>query len=176
MYDGFPQLDNGIGLTRSFLKDFEETQAASSYDAPVYLDVVTGTSVAPVLERLAQSVRQTNLHVRIVPVPNDYFGTTVNVSGLLTGRDIVRALRALPGPRTGILIPEPALRAGEDIFLDDMSLNDFSAEFPEARVEPVQGGRDYHQALTGWNSYHKNRSNETAYTWQSNAGYTKPVE
>ena len=105
MYDGFPQLDNGIGLTRNFLKDFEETQASSSYDAPVYLDVVTGTSVAPVLERLAQSVRQTNLHVRIVPVPNEYFGTTVNVSGLLTGQDIVRALRALPGPRTGILIP-----------------------------------------------------------------------
>lgn len=78
--------------------------------------------------------------------------------------------------RQRILIPESALRSGEDIFLDDMSLNDFSAEFPEACVEPVQGGRDYYQALTGWNSYHKNRSNETAYTWQSNAGYTKPVE
>ena len=164
MYDGFPQLDNGIGLTRSFLKDFEETRASSSYDAPVYLDVVTGTSVAPVLERLAQSVRQTNLHVRIVPVPNEYFGTTVNVSGLLTGQDIVRALRALPGPRTGILIPEPALRAGEDIFLDDMTLAELRAAFPEARVEPVQGGSDYRRALADWTHYHKARAGEAAYT------------
>lgn len=175
MYDGFPQLDNGIGLTRSFLKDFEETQASSSYDAPVYLDVVTGTSVAPVLERLAQSVRQTNLHVRIVPVPNEYFGTTVNVSGLLTGQDIVRALRVLPGPRTGILIPEPALRAGEDIFLDDMTLAELRAAFPEARVEPVQGGSDYRRALADWTHYHKARAGETAYMWQSNAAYTKPA-
>lgn len=175
MYDGFPQLDNGIGLTRSFLKDFEETQASSSYDAPVYLDVVTGMSVAPVLERLAQSVRQTNLHVRIVPVPNEYFGTTVNVSGLLTGQDIVRALRVLPGPRTGILIPEPALRAGEDIFLDDMTLAELRAAFPEARVEPVQGGSDYRRALADWTHYHKARAGETAYMWQSNAAYTKPA-
>ena len=175
MYDGFPQLDNGIGLTRSFLKDFEETQASSSYDAPVYLDVVTGTSVAPVLEKLAQSVRQTNLHVRIVPVPNEYFGTTVNVSGLLTGQDIVRALRALPGPRTGILIPEPALRAGEDIFLDDMTLAELRAAFPEARVEPVQGGSDYRRALADWTHYHKARAGEAAYMWQSNAAYTKPA-
>ena len=127
------------------------------------------------LERLAQSVRQTNLHVRIVPVPNDYFGTTVNVSGLLTGRDIVRALRALPGPRTGILIPEPALRAGEDIFLDDMTLAELRAAFPEARVEPVQGGSDYRRALADWTHYHKARAGETAYMWQSNAAYTKPA-
>ena len=176
MYDGFPQLDNGIGLTRSFLKDFEETEAeAADYATPVYLDVVTGTSVAPVLERLAQPMRQANLHVRIVPVPNDYFGTTVNVSGLLTGRDIVRALRALSGPRTGILIPEPALRAGEDIFLDDMTLAELRAAFPEARVEPVQGGSDYRRALADWTHYHKARAGETAYMWQSNAAYTKPA-
>ena len=100
----------------------------------------------------------------------------MNVSGLLTAHDILNKLKSLGGPRQGILIPESALRSGEDIFLDDMSLAEFAAQFPDARVEPVQGGRDYHQALTDWNSYHKNRSNETAYTWQSNAGYTKPVE
>lgn len=175
-YDGFPQLDNGIGLTRSFLKDFAETESGGAgYEEPVYLDVVTGTSVAPVLERLAQSVQLPNLHVRIVPVPNEYFGTTVNVSGLLTGGDITRTLKALPGKRMGILIPEPALRAGEDIFLDDMTLGELRAQFPEARIEPVQNGVDYKRALTDWTHYHKARAGETAYMWQSNAAYTKPA-
>ena len=179
-YDGFPQLDNGIGLTRSFINDWDAAAAKQSepavYDEPVYLDVVTGTAVSPVIRQLAESVQNENLHIRIVPVENEHFGHTVNVSGLLTAHDILNKLKSLDGPRQGILIPESALRSGEDIFLDDMSLAEFAAQFPDARVEPVQGGRDYHQALTDWNSYHKNRSNETAYTWQSNAGYTKPVE
>ena len=179
-YDGFPQLDNGIGLTRSFINDWDAAAAkqpdSAGYDEPVYLDVVTGTAVSPVIRQLAESVQKENLHIRIVPVENEHFGHTVNVSGLLTAHDILNKLKSLDGQRHGILIPESALRSGEDIFLDDMSLAEFAAQFPDARVEPVQGGSDYYQSLTDWNSYHKNRSNETAYTWQSNAGYTKPVE
>ena len=179
-YDGFPQLDNGIGLTRSFINDWDSAAAkqpnSAGYDEPVYLDVVTGTAVSPVIRQLAESVQKENLHIRIVPVENEHFGHTVNVSGLLTAHDILNKLKSLDGQRHGILIPESALRSGEDIFLDDMSLAEFAAQFPDARVEPVQGGSDYYQSLTDWNSYHKNRSNETAYTWQSNAGYTKPVE
>ena len=110
-----------------------------------------------------------------MPVVNEYFGSTVNVSGLLTARDIIKALKTLPGKRTGILLPESALRSGEDIFLDDMSLSDFAEEFPGVRVEPVQSGSDYRKALADWHHYHKNRSGETAYMWQSNAAYTKTV-
>ena len=176
-YDGFPQLDNGIGLTRSFLNDWEKTEALEErYEEPVYLDVVTGTSVAPILQQLADSVQQENLHIRIVPVKNDHFGHTVNVSGLLTAKDIMKTLDGLPGKRTGILIPESSLRSGEDIFLDDVTLEELQAHYPEARIEPVQGGKDFRQALTGWNTYHKDRCGETAYTWQSNAGYTKNIQ
>ncbi|MDY4475186.1 DUF512 domain-containing protein [Mitsuokella sp.] len=176
-YDGFPQLDNGIGLTRNFLNDWEQTEPGpAQYDEPLYLDVITGTSVAPVIAQLAASVQATNLHVRVLPVANEYFGTTVNVSGLLTAKDIIAELKRQPGQRHGILIPESALRSGEDIFLDDVSLTDLQREFPAARIEPVQTGADYRRALTDWQHYHKERAGETAYMWQSNAGYTKPVE
>ena len=176
-YDGFPQLDNGIGLTRSFINDWEKTDASQdSYQEPVYLDIVSGTSVAPILQKLAESVQKENLHVRIVPVLNNHFGHTVNVSGLLTAKDIMKALDGLAGKRTGILIPESALRSGEDVFLDDVTLEEFQNHYPGVRVEAVQGGKDFRQALTGWNAYHKNRSGETAYTWQSNAGYTKNIQ
>lgn len=181
-YDGFPQLDNGIGLTRSFINDWDLTSQDADepvgYAEPFVLDVVTGAAVAPVMQQLADSLQVRNLQVRIVPVENRHFGSTVNVSGLLTAKDIIAALQAMPEAdrRNGLIIPEPALRAGEDIFLDDMTLQEFAAHFPGIRVEPVQGGRDYYHALTGWADYHKNRAGETAYTWQSNAGYTKPVE
>ena len=175
-YDGFPQLDNGIGLTRNFINDWEEYEGEEAdYEEPVFLDVVSGTSVAPVLEELAGSLQKKNLHVRLVPVVNEYFGSTVNVSGLLTAQDVIKTLKSLPGERTGILLPESALRSGEDVFLDDMSLSDFAEEFPGVRVESVQSGSDYRKALADWHHYHKNRSGETAYMWQSNAAYTKTV-
>ncbi|MBR4695398.1 MAG: DUF512 domain-containing protein [Selenomonadaceae bacterium] len=176
-YDGFPQLDNGIGLTRNFLCDWEqEKEEISSFSRrPCCLDVVSGTAVAPVMERLAKQAmaRGENLRVRVVPVPNRHFGETVNVSGLLTGRDILRALQEAGGERDGILLPESALRAGEDVFLDDVSLKELRQAFPEARIEPVRTGRDYCRALYDWENYHKERAAETDYMWQSNAGYTK---
>ena len=152
-YDGFPQLDNGIGLTRNFINDWDKESNAheeiASYEEPVYLDVVTGTAVAPVMQELAKKAEDAhaNLHVRIVPVKNEHFGTTVNVSGLLTAHDIMAALKRLDGPRAGILIPEPALRSGEDIFLDDVSLSSMREAFPESRIEPVQTGADGLAAL-----------------------------
>lgn len=175
-YDGFPQLDNGIGLTRSFINDWEETEPkAERYKEPIYLDVVTGTAVAPMFRKLAESVQKDNLQIRIVPVENDHFGHSVNVSGLLTARDIMKKLDSIGGKRTGILIPESALRSGEDIFLDDVTLAELKTHYPDSRIEPVQSGKDYREALTGWSEYHKNRNTEAAYTWQSNAGYTKNI-
>ena len=57
-----------------------------------------------------------------------------------------------------------------------MTLTAFREALPDARVEPVQGGADYYHALTDFAHYHKERAGETAYMWQSNAGYTKPAE
>lgn len=176
-YDGFPQLDNGIGLTRNFLCDWEKEAFGKGQvrQQTVRLDVISGTAVAPVLEELAGRAmeQQENLCIRVIPVPNRYFGETVNVSGLLTGRDILLALREMEGDRDGILIPESSLRAGEDVFLDDYSLKELREAFPEARIEPVKSGRDYYRALHDWENYRKERSTETDYMWQSNAGYTK---
>ena len=175
-YDDFPQLDNGIGLTRSFISDWQaEEDSQNEYKEPLHLDVIAGTSIASVLQSLSgEAMRQkNNLTVRVLPVVNEYFGNTVNVSGLLTGVDIINRLKAVDGERDGILIPESALRSGEDIFLDDVTLNELKAQFPTSRIEPVQSGAEFKRALTDFHSYHKSRAEETNYMWQSNAGYTK---
>ena len=175
-YDDFPQLDNGIGLTRSFISDWQdENFSKAEYDKPMYIDVIAGTSIAQVLKSLAdEAIHHTNnLNVRILPVVNNFFGSTVNVSGLLTGIDIISTLKTTYGRRDGILIPESALRSGEDVFLDDVTLNELKQEFPTSRIEPVQTGAEFKRALSDFNSYHKSRNNESNYMWQSNAGYTK---
>ena len=178
-YDDFPQLDNGIGLTRSFISDWQaEEDSQNEYKEPLHLDVIAGTSIASVLQSLSgEAMRQkNNLTVRVLPVVNEYFGSTVNVSGLLTGVDIINKLKTVGGERDGILIPESALRSGEDIFLDDVTLDDLKKAFPMSRIEPVQSGAEFKRALTDFHSYHKSRAEETNYMWQSNAGYTKLTE
>ena len=175
MYDGFPQLDNGIGLTRNFI---EEWTAAADYantlDTNSRLAVISGTAVAPVVERLARELDPDVQRIHVLPVINEHFGETVNVSGLLTGHDISAALRAFSHSVDGVLIPASSLREGEDVFLDDMTLDAMLSSFPSVRIEPVATGRDYREALTDWEHYHRERVSG-GYTWQSNAGYTKPV-
>lgn len=175
MYDGFPQLDNGIGLTRNFI---EEWTAAADYantlDTNSRLAVISGTAVAPVVERLARELDPDVQRIHVLPVVNEHFGETVNVSGLLTGHDISAALHAFSHSVDGVLIPASSLREGEDVFLDDMTLDAMRSSFPSVRIEPVATGRDYREALTDWAHYHRERVSG-GYTWQSNAGYTKPV-
>ena len=175
MYDGFPQLDNGSGLTRNFI---EEWPAAADYantlDTNSRLAVISGTAVAPVVERLARELDPDVQRIHVLPVINEHFGETVNVSGLLTGHDISAALRAFSHSVDGVLIPASSLREGEDVFLDDMTLDAMRSSFPSVRIEPVATGRDYREALTDWAHYHRERVSG-GYTWQSNAGYTKPV-
>ena len=175
-YDGFPQLDNGIGLARNFIEEWQEQmqEAAVDYREPVYLDVVSGTSIAPVLEQLASQLKLSNLHVRILPVVNRFFGDTVNVSGLLTGQDILAALQQTAGKRTGIILPESALRAGENIFLDDCSLPELQQNF-DVPIRMVLSGADFWKMLTQWGQLEDDINEEAAYMWQSNAAYTKPA-
>ena len=174
MYDGFPQLDNGIGLTRNFIEDWTNALVTENACDGVRLAVISGTAVAPVMEQLAREIDPNGQRIHVLPVVNKHFGETVNVSGLLTGHDMIQAIHALRKDVDGVLIPASALREGEDVFLDDITLDAMRASFPSVRIEPVATGRDYREALTDWAHYHRERVSG-GYTWQSNAGYTKPA-
>lgn len=123
-YDGFPQLENGIGLTRNFLSEWEKAvrrhrdnmrPAQHDYVIPV------GVSAASLLQPVIQSFNS-RYHTEnyVVPVVNDFFGHTVNVTGLLTGTDI---LAQLPGNRP-VILPSVVLNQ-DNLFLDDMTLEEF---------------------------------------------------
>ena len=187
-YDGFPQLDNGIGLARNFMEEFaaavaeaDDSKAALAAhkqqdnrdnQAKLRLAVVSGTSISPLLAELAASVSGAGVQVTMVPVPNHHFGTTVNVSGLLTAKDMLAALADVAGSVDGVLVPESALRTGDNVFLDDVSLSDFRAQLP-CRAETVGSGSDFFHALRDWESYSGVGDTAASYMWQSNAAYTK---
>ena len=139
-YDDFPQIENGIGMTRNFIEELGTGNREPVRNLKI--DVVSGTSFAKVLKNLVDSP-----NVRIIPVENKFFGSKVNVSGLLTGGDIIAALKNIGGERDLILIPATALKSGEEIFLDDVTLDDLRKIFAPAKVLPIHNGFEFRRTL-----------------------------
>ena len=137
-YDDFPQIENGIGMTRNFIEEFKSAGKFRT-NKKISVDVIAGTSFAKVLKNL---VANCDNDIRILPTINNFFGATVNVSGLLTGRDIIAELEKNFRACDKILIPATALRTGEDIFLDDITLEDMQKKF-SARIIPIHNGAEF---------------------------------
>ena len=101
--------------------------------------VLCGTSFAKVLTKLTADMP----NARIVPVVNKFFGERVNVSGLLTGSDIIRAIKNDDAPQStdkSYLITVNCLKAGEEIFLDDWTVDDLRRIFAPAQIIPIRNG------------------------------------
>jgi len=118
-YDGLDLRGNGVGLTRTLLEGWPEaSRALTALGAPQTW--VTGVLAAPLLEELAgRFARRTGIAVKVVPVPNHFFGTTVSVAGLLTGRDVITRLRE-DSPQGVIVLPAVMFRGPEGQSLDEM--------------------------------------------------------
>ena len=127
-YDGFPQLENGIGLTRSFVDEWQATlPSLSSYQAASPAVIPVGESAFTVLQPLLDALnKQFNTAHSFVPVPNQFFGGKVNVTGLLTASDILRTCKE-SGKR--LILPAVVLN-NDKLFLDDTALEQFRKEYP----------------------------------------------
>lgn len=155
-YENFPQIENGVGLLRRMEAEIEEAQRFEKLwgeEEPCqprnYL-IPTGKSVTPHLQRWANQYAPKNVNVRVVTVPNRFFGETVTVTGLLTGGDILAALtpEAVEG-MDEILLSASTLRHERDLFLDDMTFDEFCARAP-LPVHLVDGdGQSFFDALRG---------------------------
>ena len=130
IYDGYPQLENGIGLIRSFLTDWEDAggcppNTSALTESAKATVVISGTAFAPILSKLLQPLSST---VRVEAVVNEFFGSAINVSGLLTGRDIAADVRSLGISPQQVIIPATTLRKNEQVFLDGMTLDELQQE------------------------------------------------
>ncbi len=154
-YDGYPQIDNGVGLVRDFMTEFKSTffliKESSKENITPKILLVTGVSFAPYLKEVAENLEEkTGLNIRVVPVKNELFGHSVTVAGLLSGNDIAHALK---GKRAdAALIPSVTMRDGDGVFLDDMTPADVEREagLKIIMVEPTAHGLV--EAIRNWRS------------------------
>ncbi|MBC7251726.1 MAG: DUF512 domain-containing protein [Anaerolineae bacterium] len=130
-YDGFPQLENGVGLVRRFLDEWRDVAAGGKRAVPRRPDgcgsltVVCGILIAPLLARVADELAAlSGATVKVVPVVNAFFGETVTVSGLLVGRDVIAALQGRH-LGDGVLLPRVMFDAEGRRTLDGLGLEDF---------------------------------------------------
>lgn len=124
-YEDFPQIENGVGMVADFLREVSRTKLPKKI-APIKATVISGVSFSTILKSILERLRSLEgVRIRHVTVVNKFFGPSVTVTGLLTGRDI---LSALQGKRLGdlVLVPAVALKNDEDVFLDNMSLAELS--------------------------------------------------
>lgn len=140
-YEEYPQLDNGVGSIRLFIKQFELTAAELLPDKispPKKLTWVVGNAVEkafqPILKRLNQVV---GLEINMKALASDYWGQAISVTGLITGHDLLLNLQG-QDLGEGILIPNVMLKHGELLFLDDMSVTELSQQL-KTQILPVAG-------------------------------------
>lgn len=172
-YDGYIQLENGVGMMRLFREEFSEAiqevlndQVGQQRlkDVRRTLSIATGKLAFPVIQEASGRMMQAcpGLSVHVFPIRNDFFGETITVSGLVTGQDLMAQLkeRQAAGENLGemLLIPSNMLRSGEQIFLDDVTVQDVERALgiPVTAIEP--DGRDFVEAVLN-SAYRMNRDN-----------------
>jgi len=140
-YEGFPQLDNGVGCIRQFLGEIEADLSGTELPPDLGgIRVATGSLGVRVFERYVWPVLRAN-GVRVLPellaVRNDFFGASVTCSGLLVGADIVKAAREAGGADRTTFIPPNCLNY-DNVTIDAMSVEDLAREIGAPVVAPSE--------------------------------------
>lgn len=154
-YDGYLQLENGVGMLRLQEEEFQEALSEikeSGYVLPKqrHVSVATGLLAASYIEEMAKRLMEefAGLNVEVYPIRNDFFGELITVSGLLTGGDIRDQLK---GKKLGevLLLPQNVLRSGETVFLDDITLEELGNAL-QAEINIVKSsGHDFVKKVLG---------------------------
>lgn len=148
-YDGYLQLENGVGMLRllenEFSKAYDELEGD---DRKRHVSLATGRLAAPTIEKLIERLKEKypDLKADIYPIRNDFFGELITVAGLITGQDL---RNQLADKELGdvVLLPNNMLRSGEEVFLDDMTVTEL-AEALQIKVKIVgSSGQDLINAV-----------------------------
>lgn len=129
-YDGYPQIENGVGLATSLLTEVESAVSDLEYsDKPVSVGIITGVLPEVIMQTAVSKILEKRpcLDCRIYPVVNNFFGTCITVAGLVTATDIIAQLKGKDLPER-LLIPSSMLRAEGDMFLDSITLETVEKE------------------------------------------------
>ncbi|MBQ6115825.1 MAG: DUF512 domain-containing protein, partial [Oscillospiraceae bacterium] len=172
-YENYPQLENGVGMLR--LLECEFRGALNTLDEPPAVPspftVATGLDAAPTLTKLVElaSARCPGLQGQVIPVVNEFFGEKIVVSGLVTGQDLIKTLRGRDlGER--LLLPDNMLRYHENVFLDDVTIQEVEQALGVPLTFVAQDGFQLCDAIFGLDDGQKQShpADETAEYYQYN--------
>ncbi len=125
-YDGYLQLENGVGMVRLLDEEVAQTLAGmTGDDRKIHRTIATGELAAPFLRKHVESVRKKypNVDIQVFAIKNEFFGGKITVAGLITGTDLISQLKGKDlGDR--LLLTNHMLKSGEPVFLDDVTVND----------------------------------------------------
>ena len=143
-YDGYLQLENGVGMMRLLETEVKERLAGLEGDNREFTaSVATGKLAAPFIQQYMKLIQEKfpNIKVNVYTIRNDFFGERITVSGLITGADLREQLKDRElGEK--ILIPCNMLRSGEDVFLDDLTVDDIREALGTELVVVDEPGAD----------------------------------
>ena len=150
-YEDMDQLENGVGMLRLLLHQAELALEDEGQTEVAPFSVATGLSAAPFVQEIVDKIREKcgNIKGMVYPIVNRFFGETITVSGLITGTDLIEQLRGRElGKR--LLIPDNMLRAGERVFLDDVTVEQLEEALGVAVIPvPADSGFDLADAILG---------------------------
>ncbi len=130
-YEGFPLIEDGIGLLRKFHDEVEEALDGinNSLKLNQRILLITGELAFEFIKDISNKISEKfkGLVLDVVPIKNYFFGDSITVAGLVTGKDILTHLKNYSNI-DGIIIPRCMLKSGEDVFLDDVTIRDIEEE------------------------------------------------
>ena len=157
-YEDYPQIENGVGMLRSFMDEFgmayedieEIKKSFEGCSAEREVSVVTGVAAYPMLSSMASKIMQIvpNLKINVYKIVNYFYGESITVSGLLTGKDIYEQLKDVPIGEE-ILVPASALRAGDDDFLCGMKRLELEEKLGVKTTPASSDGYEFLELVTG---------------------------
>ncbi len=156
-YDGYLQLENGVGMIRLQMEEFRDgmeelknTRVLPDISVAEEISLATGRLAYPYIKRMADEMEAVfpNLRLHVYEIVNEFFGELITVSGLLTGQDIKMQLA---GKELGsrLLLPQNVLRSGEDVFLDDYTKTDLENALQVPINIVKSSGYDFIQSILG---------------------------
>ena len=126
-YGELSQCENGVGMVPLFISQARRLKIPKTINNKNRVLTFTGTSFYPYLKKFISRLSdKEHLAVDVIPVKNRFFGETVTVAGLLTGRDVISALHDNTDKYQFLAVPDVVLREGDTLFLDNVSLQDVS--------------------------------------------------
>ena len=150
-YGDYRQIENGVGMIASMKDEFDAAMGDAEYSGGKReISVITGTLAGDFIAGLCERVtdRFKDIVIHVYKIENDFFGRTVTVSGLVTGRDIVSQTAGKPIGEE-ILIPSCMLKADEDVFLDGTALAELEKTLGAPITKTENDGYDFLDKILG---------------------------